>query len=71
MVAQKPVNDGAHDSNKAMRKSKDQDMIGNCLKCGVRLTRCGSVFSAEIKCPACGAQNIYRESKKPVELLLQ
>jgi hypothetical protein len=54
------------------RKTVDRaSMIGKCLNCGTRLTRCGTVFSAEIRCPVCAALNIYSESQQPVSLLLQ
>ena len=44
--------------------------IGNCLNCGSRVSRCGTPFTADLKCPACGALNVYRESQQPVDLLL-
>lgn len=36
-----------------------------CLACGAFLSYCGKPFSAEIKCPSCGAINIYEDSQQP------
>lgn len=45
-------------------------MVGYCLNCGTRLTRCGSVFTADIECRACGALNTYENSQQPVRFAL-
>lgn len=36
-----------------------------CLKCGRFLSYGGKPFTAEIKCPACGAVNVYEDSQQP------
>jgi len=36
-----------------------------CLACGNFLSYCGKPFSAELKCPSCGAVNIYENSQQP------
>ena len=42
--------------------------IGKCLNCGKRLSFCGKPFTADLRCPNCGAVNVYRDSQQPLEL---
>ncbi len=50
------------------RTTDEEKMIGNCLKCGTRLTFCGRPFSAEIRCRNCGSLNIFTHSQQPTRL---
>lgn len=36
-----------------------------CLSCRKHLAYCGKPFTAEIKCPYCGAVNVSEESQQP------
>lgn len=42
--------------------------LGYCLNCGARVSFCGKPFSAEIRCPKCGAVNVYENSQQPMRL---
>ncbi len=47
---------------------RKKDKIGFCLNCGSRLSFCGYPFTADLKCPKCGAVNAYVASYQPVSL---
>lgn len=40
--------------------------VGNCLKCGRRITFCGKPFTADIACRQCFHVNHYRNSQQPI-----
>ncbi len=42
-----------------------------CLGCGEHLAYCGEPFTAQIRCPKCGAVNVYEESQQPSRVLGQ
>lgn len=42
--------------------------VGKCLRCEKQLSYCGKPFSAELRCPNCGALNVYEESQQPIRL---
>ena len=55
--------------HKSTNSAELQSMNGECLKCGAQLSFCGKAFTADLKCPACGAINVYEESQQPKRLL--
>jgi len=56
----KPVIKVKHEIRKILKPGE-----AACLACGSFLSYCGKPFSAELKCPSCGAVNIYEESQQP------
>lgn len=50
------------------RRKNTEAGSSNCIACGKHLAYCGKPFSADLKCPNCGAVNIYEESQQPTRL---
>lgn len=54
----------ANHTKRIDRESKQ----GRCLNCEADLSFCGKPFTADLRCPKCGAVNAYEDSFQPIRL---
>ena len=71
MIAQNEKNQTHKQSTSATTHGVTTDqsaLIGFCLGCGARVSRCGVPFSGDVTCPSCAAINVYMDSQQPCRL---